>query len=317
MKLSFITTVFNEEKTIESFLDSLLSQTLVPHEIIIVDGNSTDQTVKKIKDYRSQFEDKKIKYTFNVKKGNRSIGRNYAIAQSTGDIILCSDSGCILDKNWIKYLASSFSNNSVDVVSGFYKPVTKTVFEKCLATYTCVMPDEIDINNFLPSSRSIAFKKHAWEKVKGYPEYLDTCEDLIFAKKMKKTGWKFLFEINAFVYWPQRKNIFQAFVQFYSYAKGDGLAHFFRRQTPLLYLRYFVGCIILFTSLIYQSVTGYLFVVFGLCFYIFWAIIKNYRYVNHVKAIFWLPALQFTADIAVLMGTTIGYIKSLNSHVTD
>jgi glycosyltransferase involved in cell wall biosynthesis len=48
-KLSFITTIYNEEKTIEKFLDSLFFQTKKVNEIIIVDGGSTDTTVEKIK----------------------------------------------------------------------------------------------------------------------------------------------------------------------------------------------------------------------------------------------------------------------------
>jgi glycosyltransferase involved in cell wall biosynthesis len=48
MKISFITTVFNEEKTIDRFFESLLGQTKAPDEIVIVDGGSTDDTLKVI-----------------------------------------------------------------------------------------------------------------------------------------------------------------------------------------------------------------------------------------------------------------------------
>ena len=110
MKISFITTIYNEEKTIKIFFDSLLSQSKLPNEILIVDGMSTDQTVAKIKSYESKIKKKKIKFTLLIKKGNRSVGRNEAIKNATGEIIVCSDAGNILDKNWLKNISAPFKN---------------------------------------------------------------------------------------------------------------------------------------------------------------------------------------------------------------
>ena len=45
--------------------------------------------------------------------------------------------------------------------------------------------------------------------------------------------------------------------------------------------------------------------------YTLWAIGKNYRYVKHWQALYILPLLQITADIAVLSGTAIGLLDYL------
>nr|WP_148702350.1 glycosyltransferase [Nitrosopumilus piranensis] len=49
--ISIICTVKNEEDNISTLLDSLLNQTLLADEIIIVDGGSTDKTISIIQDY--------------------------------------------------------------------------------------------------------------------------------------------------------------------------------------------------------------------------------------------------------------------------
>src|SRR5659263_396804 len=95
-KVSFIITLFNEEKDISAFLDSLFEQSALPEEIVIVDGGSTDNTLdilinyfkKKVKDFDLKFSgnilpDKNsgsinVKI-FQVNGAKISEGRNYAI----------------------------------------------------------------------------------------------------------------------------------------------------------------------------------------------------------------------------------------------
>jgi len=321
MKISLITTVYNEGKTIDVFLKSIAQQTQLPDELVITDAGSIDNTVEKLKKYQTAA---KFPVKIIIKRGNRSVGRNEAIKQARGEILACSDAGCILEKSWLKNITKPFNirhprgsgdlnlapqkKHSIDVVSGFYLPKTTNIFEQCLATYTCTMYDKIDRDNFLPSSRSIAFTKSAWEKVEGYPSYLNTCEDLVFATRLKKAGCTFIFAEDTIVYWPQRKNLLQAFQQFFSYALGDGQARFIRPQVPLLFLRYGVVIslviigIFMYTKVIISALLT------GFVFYIIWAINKNYHYINHSNALLYLPLLQFTADIAVLFGTSIGML---------
>lgn len=307
MKVSFIATVFNEELSIEKFLQSLLSQSKKPEEIIIVDAGSSDKTFFKIKNYGSNLIQSNSKFKIIIKPGNRSVGRNGAIKNATGDVIACSDAGCVLDKDWIKNIVEPFNDSKIDVVAGYYKPITESVFEKCLSIYTCVIEDRVDKENFLPSSRSIAFKKETWKKVRGYPEELDTCEDLVFAKKLKKAGFKFKFAEKAIVLWPQRKNILEAAKQFFNYAKGDGTALYLRAQTPFLFGRYFL--LIILAYLLGKINIYPFFILFSIfLLYCFWSIKKNYRYINDFQALYFLPLLQITSDTMVMSGMLSGII---------
>ena len=51
-----------------------------------------------------------------------------------------------------------------------------------LLASTTTLPDQTDIDpaRFLPSSRSVAFRREVFDRTGGYPEWLDYCEDLLF-----------------------------------------------------------------------------------------------------------------------------------------
>jgi len=356
VKTSYICTVFNEEKTIKEHLNSLLNQSKLPDEIIIVDGGSTDKTASVIlvsvahpgslshnnkteRFWTSQNDDKnkkkKIKIKFIVKPGNRSVGRNEAIKQAKGDIILISDAGCTLNKQWVENIVKPFSDKSVDVVAGYYASHVKSIFQKCLIPYVLVMPDKVDPETFLPATRSMAIKKSVWEELGGFDERFSYNEDYVFAKQLRKKGYKIFFQKNALVYWQPRKTLKQAFIMFFNHALGDAESRIFRPKVILIFFRYLIffsllsllpmspichpersdrmgffgmhhtvrpfGCGLRMTIGIIAIIT----------LYILWSILKNYRYIKHPGALFWLPVLQITSDVAVLSGAIIGLIKIL------
>ncbi len=298
-KVTLITTIYNEAATIESFLTSVMEQTRLPDEIVIVDACSTDGTWEKVQEF---FHKKTlIPVQLMQEKGNRSVGRNTAIKYARNDIIVATDAGCTLDKKWCEKISAPFENGDIDVVSGFYHPMGRSVFQKCLATYTSVMPDKLNPDTYLPSSRSVAFTKDIWKKAGKYPERLTYCEDLVFAKKLQSMGARMIFIRDALVYWPQKNNFSQAAKQFYNYAYGDGQARYIRKNTPFLFARYLVGLFLFFT---FKPLLLIL-----LILYVVWAIRKNYRYVRKPLAYLYLPLLQFTADFAVMSGMIAGILS--------
>ena len=94
MKISIITVCLNSEKTIPYTLNSILNQTYKNIEHIIVDGGSTDSTLKIIKKY--PFKKKKIIKT--KVKGIYS-AMNLGIKKSSGEIIFTLNSDDILNNN--------------------------------------------------------------------------------------------------------------------------------------------------------------------------------------------------------------------------
>lgn len=309
MKVSFIATVYNEEKAIKPLLKSLFSQSKFPDEVVIVDGGSSDRTVAKIKNEKLKIKNYTGKFKILIKKGNRSVGRNEAIRNASNEIIVCSDAGCILDKDWVKNIIEPFFDPEIDVVAGYYQGIARTIFQKCLLPYVLVMPDRVNADNFLPATRSMAFKKSVWKKISGFPEEFSNNEDYVFAKRLKKINADIVFEKKAIAYWIPRDNVKDAFVMFYRFAKGDSESRIFRPKVFLIFLRYIIGLsFILFYAIsksyiILNTLYSILFI------YVLWSIIKNYKYVRDVRAIFLLPLIQVISDIAVICGSIKGYVR--------
>lgn len=246
-KVSLICTLKNEESSIKGFLDSLLSQSRFPDEIIIVDGGSTDRTPEVIRSYIAKGSQIKLIIREGV---NIAEGRNIAIENARYDLIAAADAGCRVDKNWLENLIKPFEEEQkIDVVSGWYEAEAVSNFEKSAAEITYPKLEDILKNpdEFLPSSRSVAFKKSAWKKVGGYPERLTFAgEDTLFDLNLKKAGFKFAFAPQAVVYWKVRPNLRSLCKQYYLYARGDGEAGvFFKRYLSLLLKKYTAGWLLL------------------------------------------------------------------------
>jgi glycosyltransferase involved in cell wall biosynthesis len=312
--VSFIATVFNEEKSIGKLLQSVVDQSRKVDEIIIVDGKSTDNTLSVVSNFKFNLPKNNVKII--VRKGNRSVGRNEAIRNSSNEIILCSDAGCVLDKNWVKRISLPFSNPKVDVVAGYYQGVVETIFQKCLVPYVLVMPDKINVNNFLPATRSMAFKKSVWEKTGKFPEKFSNNEDYIFARKLRKINANIVFKKDAIVYWMPRDSFGDAYAMFYRFAKGDAESHILRPKVIIIFLRYIAGLILLAIYLLTKSNLTINILGLLLFAYVFWSISKNYKYVNNLMAILYLPLIQIMSDIAVIVGTSVGIFQRHNDYNT-
>jgi glycosyltransferase involved in cell wall biosynthesis len=311
MKTSFITTVFNEEKNVGSILESIVEQTKLPDEVVIVDGGSTDGTVNKVREFIKSTKRKGTKVDFRLfeKRGNRSVGRNDAISKAKGDIILISDAGCFLDRKWVEEIVKPFNKASVDVVAGYYKGRAKNVFQQCLVPYVLVMPDRIDPNNFLPATRSMAIRKSVWKELGGFPEQYSYNEDYVFAQALKRHNKTIVFAKHAIVEWIPRNTLREAWTMFYRFALGDAEAGILRKKVLVLFLRYIVGIFLLILAIMRQEKILLLSLLVLLFFYCIWSVLKNYKYVQKLQAIVLLPLIQFTADFAVMDGTLRGLIN--------
>lgn len=233
---SLITTLYNEADNISFFLESYKNQTKHADEFIIVDGGSTDGTVEKIKRFVEKNQNLNIRLIIDETCSKKYIagpiakGRNVAIEHAKYDYIVVTDAGCILDKYWFEEIIKPFEDESVDVVSGWYEANITNEFQKVYADIFMPKLTELDKNDFLPSSRSIAFKKNCWKKAGGYPTDSLTAEDTKFDLELKKAGCNFVFNEKSVVYWNCPKTYREAIDKAFYYAFGDGQKKLFFKK---------------------------------------------------------------------------------------
>lgn len=235
-RIALITTVLNEAATLPALLESINAQTITPDEVIVVDGGSTDRTVSILQSWQDS-----LPLQILVHPGvNISRGRNLAIERATSDIVAVTDAGVRLDPDWLERLAAPLLQDTVpvDVSAGFFQPHCENDFEVALAATTLPDVEEIDGGAFLPSSRSLAFRRSWFDAGVRYPEWLDYCEDLVFDLRMKRAGARFLFQPDAVARFRPRSSVGAFWRQYYRYARGDGKAGLFLKRHLIRYATY-------------------------------------------------------------------------------
>jgi len=87
-KVSVIMSVYNNEKTLENSIKSVLNQTYKNIELLVIDDCSLDNTPKLLKDFSLKY---KIKAFFNEKNVGLTKNLNFLISQSDGQLIARQD----------------------------------------------------------------------------------------------------------------------------------------------------------------------------------------------------------------------------------
>jgi len=311
MNISICITTFNEEGTIGPLLDSLLNQSKKPDEIIIVDGGSTDKTVEIISHYQKRFGGIKLL----KEKCIRAKGRNLGVELAKNDVVAITDAGCVAERDWLENISAPFATGKVDISAGFYKMVGDSGFQKAESVFLGVTPRRFNIN-FLPSTRSMAFRKSAWEEIGGFPEGKgNSAEDTDFNYKAVKLGLKYARVKTAIVGWGMPETLSDFFQKIQAYAKWDvqyGIWwHPSQRfashniKALLVITRYLLGLTLLIFSFKFNTLPYLLVLIF---LYLVWSYRKVFIEFGDYRVAVWGPILQIASDMAVMSGFISGII---------
>ena len=134
-----------------------------------------------------------------------------------------TDAGCVLHQHWLQEITSPLVDPDVHIVSGWYEPLGEGPFQTMYRDCFLLALEDLDVAEFLPSSRSMALRKACWSAVGGYPIAAATAEDTGFCLTLRGHGFCFYFAPAAVVFWRAPQNLREAMVKHFRYAHGDGV----------------------------------------------------------------------------------------------
>ncbi len=310
MKVSIVATVKNEGDSLRPLLDSLIQQSHFPDEVVICDGGSNDNTLEVLSEYKQWLPIKIL-----VAPGcNISQGRNRAITFASGPIIATTDAGVILSPYWLEDLTRPIIEDGAAVVSGWFEPDPFTDFEVIMGSVVLPTRENIKPEKFLPSSRSFAFQKSAWEEIGGYPEWLDFSEDLVFDLELRKKYGQFPFIDTAIAYFRPRGNLRSYFKQYFAYARGDGKANLWPKRHAVRYFTYLLGLPFILRLIWREKLAGWLLLVLAIALYSgrpaqrVWVNTNGWRPPSRLRALALIPIIRLVGDVAKMLGYPAGVL---------
>ncbi|RAJ14482.1 glycosyltransferase [Olleya aquimaris] len=126
MRFSIIIPAHNEASSLGLTLQSLVDQTLLPYEIVVVNDNSTDNTQNIVEDFQQKFDFIKL---VNVTSSNKHLPgtkiinafyKGFGVLKNDYDVICKFDADLIFPKQYLETLAFHFNTNkNIGMVAGY------------------------------------------------------------------------------------------------------------------------------------------------------------------------------------------------------
>lgn len=150
--ISVVTVCYNSEKTIRKTIESVLSQDLDELEYLIIDGESTDNTISIVREYESQFFGKLR--IVSEKDNGWYDAMNKGIRLAEGQFINFLNSDDYFDHYAIRYVCDHIKENQLDtnvIVYGdstnVYRNSTGSIFHRRIEAPKRITVDNKDLVN--------------------------------------------------------------------------------------------------------------------------------------------------------------------------
>ncbi len=192
--LSIIIPTLNEERYLPRLLRSLAEQDYPGRlQVIVVDGNSTDKTIKVAKRFAHRFNE------FRIVRSERGVStqRNLGAKLARHEHILFIDADMTLPKSFLRHMAGKRHLKQPLVATTMHLPVKPNVWDYLFAaavqTYLLIAWPFYPI---IPGS-FIVTQKSLHKKIGGFNERLVFAEDIDYGERMIAAGARY-----AFFAWP-------------------------------------------------------------------------------------------------------------------
>lgn len=197
-RVSVIIPCYNEEKTIQLVLESLLQQTFPRDqiEVVIADGMSTDKTREVIAAFQQEHPDFGLRIVDNP-KGIIPAALNTAIAAAQGEVVVRLDGHSIPYPDYVVYSMEGIQEELGQNVGGVWEifPGAETWMAESIAI-AAAHPFGVGDAKYRYTDKAAevdtvpfgAFKKTLIDQIGGFDEDLLTNEDYEFNVRIRKAG---------------------------------------------------------------------------------------------------------------------------------
>jgi len=186
-KLSVVILTKNEERNIGRCLEYLFNQTLKDFEVIVVDANSTDDTVKIAESYG-------CKILREERSGGFGYARNLGIKESNADTILFLDADVFLeDPKLLERALKRFHEHKADILLAklrFPNTILGTYLSRCFS-------DKLtkEWGTYTPHNRFMLARKESLYEIGLYDEtFRESAEDVDLCYRAHILGKKVVYD---------------------------------------------------------------------------------------------------------------------------
>ena len=322
IKYTIIIPVLNEEKHIESCLESLTKQSILfqEMEIMIVDGGSIDNTPKIIEKISQKYPNVKV---LNNPKKIQSIAFNIGIENSSAPIVIRLDAHAKYHKDYIRYIVEGLEDKKYGNVGGRWEMASQnnTLIGETNAIINqmrfAIGGADFRVSNEKKEVETVpfgGFRREVINEIGGMNPNLPRGEDNEYNTRIRQAGYKILFDPRIVATYYARPDLKSMLKQMYANGFSIGvLMHCYssavgvRHLVPLLFFLSIVGLLLCgtFINWLWYVLLAEIIVYF--CFNIFFSIREANKYGWKFLSI--LPWEVFLIHISYGLGTLVGLIK--------
>ena len=111
LTVSIVIPAWNEAERIADCLVNATRQTVKPHEVIVVDNKSTDDTCDIVRRFIAENPDANVILMEQDAEQGLIPTRNYGLDRATGDILGRVDADCMLKPDWVEVVTGIFTED--------------------------------------------------------------------------------------------------------------------------------------------------------------------------------------------------------------
>lgn len=188
MKYTIITVCYNDMQGLKRTMESVLHQTDVSYEYVVVDGGSNDGTLRVITDMQARFALMNVQLRYVSEKDNGIFNAmNKGIDMASGEWVIYLNSGDYLCSPDVLSTASKKLNDKADVAYGDCVLRRGNLYKYIIA------PVELIIDEGIPFCHQSMFIKNSVLKNYKFVEEWKVCGDYDQFIRLYQDGYKFIY----------------------------------------------------------------------------------------------------------------------------